>query len=55
MAPSPEQELCLDSKFWESKIIGRMRISEIVRGQRAITAETAILLSRVLAPVYVLD
>ena len=28
--------------------IGRMRISEIVRGQRAITAETAILLSRAL-------
>jgi len=28
--------------------IGRMRISEIVRGRRAITAETAILLSRVL-------
>jgi antitoxin HigA-1 len=28
--------------------VGRMRISELVRGQRAITAETAILLSRVL-------
>jgi len=28
--------------------IGRMRISEIVRGRRAITAETAILLSRAL-------
>jgi addiction module HigA family antidote len=28
--------------------IGRMRISQIVRGERAITAETAILLSRAL-------
>jgi addiction module HigA family antidote len=28
--------------------VGRMRVSELVRGQRAITAETAILLSKVL-------
>ena len=28
--------------------VGRMRVNEIVRGQRAITAETAILLSRAL-------
>lgn len=28
--------------------VGRMRVSELVRGQRAITAETAILLSRAL-------
>lgn len=28
--------------------IGRMRISELVRGERSITAETAILLSRAL-------
>ena len=30
--------------------VGRMRVSELVRGQRAITAETAILLSKVLGP-----
>ena len=28
--------------------VGKMRVSEMVRGQRAITAETAILLSQVL-------
>jgi addiction module HigA family antidote len=28
--------------------VGKMRVSELVRGQRAITAETAILLSQVL-------
>ena len=36
------------SELAERMGVGRMRISELVRGQRAITAETAILLSRTL-------
>ena len=36
------------SELAEKMGVGRMRISELVRGQRAITAETAILLSRAL-------